>query len=90
LETIQSRLLDVGSAVATPAEKASEKQLTRVQFDATATTDLEQWIDAMDEDLEPLRNFILPSGPTFCMPSSGACGRLIVHTTWDRLSISEM
>ncbi|KAK9818039.1 hypothetical protein WJX72_006084 [[Myrmecia] bisecta] len=62
LETIQSRLLDVGSAVATPTDTSSERKLQRVQFDAASTQALEDWIDAMDEQLPQLTNFILPSG----------------------------
>ncbi len=62
LEEIQSRLLDVGSAVATPAESSSQNRRERVTFDAGATARLEAWIDAMDEELPQLRNFILPSG----------------------------
>ena len=67
LEEIQSRLLDVGSAVATPADGASQLRRERVTFDAGATAKLETWIDAMDEELPQLRNFILPSGAsTYC------------------------
>lgn len=62
LKTIQSRLLDVGSAVATPLENSSNGKLQRTSFDEGATADLERWIDAMDEELPPLTNFILPSG----------------------------
>lgn len=62
LELIQSRLLDVGSAVATPLDQSSESKLARARFDGAATPLLEEWIDRMDDDLPPLRNFILPSG----------------------------
>lgn len=62
LEVIQSRLLDVGSVIATPAGNSSERKLQRVEFDSSAITDLEKWIDAMDTNLPPLKNFILPSG----------------------------
>ena len=62
LEEIQSRLLDVGSAVATPPDGASQHRRERVTFDSGATARLEAWIDAMDEELPQLRNFILPSG----------------------------
>eukprot|EP00877_Chromochloris_zofingiensis_P006750 jgi/Chrzof1/2328/Cz11g11050.t1 len=62
LEVIQSRLLDVGSAIATPVDKSPEYKLQRVAFDVQATSKLESWIDEMDEVLPPLRNFILPSG----------------------------
>lgn len=65
LETIQSRLLDVGSAVATPAETTgmgSSAKKQRVEFDETAAARLEDWIDQMDEELPQLTTFILPSG----------------------------
>ncbi|GMH32827.1 hypothetical protein BSKO_00661 [Bryopsis sp. KO-2023] len=62
LETIQSRLLDVGSAIATPIPASSDRKLAKVKFDEQATSKLEAWIDSMDESLEPLTKFILPSG----------------------------
>ena len=62
LETVQSRLLDVGSAVATPLSSSTEEQLARTAFADAHVEQLEAWIDAMDEQLPPLRNFILPSG----------------------------
>eukprot|EP01094_Clydonella_sp_ATCC50884_P006519 TRINITY_DN1573_c1_g1_i1.p1 TRINITY_DN1573_c1_g1~~TRINITY_DN1573_c1_g1_i1.p1 ORF type:complete len:282 (+),score=82.53 TRINITY_DN1573_c1_g1_i1:49-846(+) len=62
IEEIQSRLLDVGSAVATPLDSSSDKHIERAGFDAANVTRLEQWIDEMDGVLPPLRNFILPSG----------------------------
>lgn len=62
LEVIMSRLLDVGSAVATPADSSSQQKLSRVQFPKESTAQLEAWMDAMDDQLPPLRNFILPSG----------------------------
>ena len=62
LESIQSRLLDVGSAVATPLENSSDGKLKRTLFDTSATSLLETWIDAMDKELPALTNFILPSG----------------------------
>lgn len=64
LEEIQSRLLDVGSAIATPlnSDRASETKINRVHFPEESVTKLEGWIDAMDEELPTLANFILPSG----------------------------
>ena len=60
---IQSRLLDVGSAIATPVDDTSssaKKALTA--FDAEHTGTLESWIDDMDTELPRLTQFILPSG----------------------------
>ncbi|GIL50657.1 hypothetical protein Vafri_6785 [Volvox africanus] len=63
LEAIQSRLIDVGSAVATPLPSSPEAKLQRTHFPgALHAQQLEAWIDAMDEQLPPLKNFILPSG----------------------------
>lgn len=63
LEEIQSRLLDIGSSIATPLKSSKEHQLNRVQFSANHISNLEQWIDSYDDNfLPPLKNFILPSG----------------------------
>jgi ATP:cob(I)alamin adenosyltransferase len=62
LAFIQSRLLDVGSAVATPVPSASGAKLARVAFDPAHTAQLEAWIDAHSATLPALTNFILPSG----------------------------
>ena len=61
---VQSRLLDLGSAVATPRTQSSTKRLERTSFDDAggSAAQLEEWIDAMDAELPPLRNFILPGG----------------------------
>lgn len=60
LASVQSRLLDVGSGVATPLDSATPEQLERAQFDDDHVTVLEQWIDGMDDTLPVLRAFILP------------------------------
>jgi len=63
LSHIQSRLLDLGSCIATPAESTtSEVKLNRVKFDNNNIVLLEEWIDQMDEHLPALKNFILPGG----------------------------
>jgi hypothetical protein len=41
LAEIQSRLLDVGSAVATPADSSSQSKLARVAFPCSATAEVE-------------------------------------------------
>eukprot|EP00742_Colponemidia_sp_Colp-10_P005428 GILJ01005800.1.p1 GENE.GILJ01005800.1~~GILJ01005800.1.p1 ORF type:complete len:215 (-),score=24.09 GILJ01005800.1:65-709(-) len=62
LSEIQSRLLDLGSNIATPRATSAESKVARTQFDEAHTTVLEEWIDGYDAQLPPLRNFILPSG----------------------------
>ncbi|KAL9653987.1 hypothetical protein ABK040_014196 [Willaertia magna] len=60
---IQSRLLDAGSCIATPAQNtSSEDKLQRVKFNEEHILSLENWIDEMEEQLPPLKHFILPSG----------------------------
>ena len=63
LSIVQARVLDVGSAIATPLGQSSEKRQARAAFnedEASTTAQLEQWIDEMDEQLPPLREFIIP------------------------------
>jgi cob(I)alamin adenosyltransferase len=64
LSSIQSKLLDVGSAIATPSDRSTEAQATRCRFDTDGenTKWLEALIDEMDAQLPSLTNFILPSG----------------------------
>lgn len=60
LITVQCRLFDLGADLATPSsDKADPGRLT-----AQHVAELEQQIDAASEQLEPLRNFILPGGTT--------------------------
>ena len=60
LTDVQSRLLDLGTAIATPVEGSSEDQLKRAAFPEASVATLETWIDNMEESLPVLRNFILP------------------------------
>lgn len=63
LRTIQCVLQDIGSHVATPFSSARETHSKNVgAFDASRTSSMETWIDAMTAKLPPLTNFILPSG----------------------------
>lgn len=57
---IQCRLFDLGAAVATPAQTSSADKLTRTQFDPVNTQVLETWIDDLDAQLPPLKNFVIP------------------------------
>ena len=62
LEEIQARLIDVGSHVATPRTSDHEKKVAHTEFDEDHIKNLENWIDVWDQELPPLKNFILPSG----------------------------
>lgn len=64
LHAIQSRLLDAGSAIATPPSSSKASKVARTAFDPDAAAQLEGWIDAMDTELPRLTGFILPSGGT--------------------------
>ena len=70
LVEIQSRLLDAGSAIATPAMSSSPEQLARAAFPVGVVDALESWIDEFDAELPPLKNFILPVRDwcTLCSP----------------------
>lgn len=63
LEEVCSRLFDVGAAIATPlTTTTSQSKINRTQFGEENVAWLEKQIDQMDLELEPLKNFILPSG----------------------------
>ncbi|MDH4071338.1 MAG: cob(I)yrinic acid a,c-diamide adenosyltransferase [Ignavibacteria bacterium] len=56
---IQSVLFEIGADLATPVS-ASGAAVTRVS--AEAAKQVEEWIDHIEQDLDPLKNFILPGG----------------------------
>ncbi len=58
LKQIQSTLFKIGTILATNPEKPE----LLISFDENETIFLEYRIDSMEKNLEPLRNFILPSG----------------------------
>jgi cob(I)alamin adenosyltransferase len=61
LGRIQNELFDLGADLATPGEDFAPTEMTlRITADQVAR--LEREIDAMNEQLEPLRSFILPGG----------------------------
>lgn len=89
LVEIQSRLLDIGSTIATPMDTSTPEQLERVAFSDGHVDFLEQWIDDMDAHLPPLRNFVLPSGGlasshlhvarAVCRRAERAVAQLVAH-----------
>lgn len=62
LIAIQHSLFDLGAALATPRTTATQSKIAKTRFDHEAVTQLEQWIDAWDSELPPLKTFILPGG----------------------------
>ncbi|MCO4743652.1 MAG: cob(I)yrinic acid a,c-diamide adenosyltransferase [Proteobacteria bacterium] len=59
LGTIQSELFDVGTDLATPADARWDGM---VRPDDVYVTRLEGWCDTYNDQLEPLKEFILPGG----------------------------
>ncbi|MEL6344368.1 MAG: cob(I)yrinic acid a,c-diamide adenosyltransferase [Myxococcota bacterium] len=59
LHHIQNDLFNVGADLATPAADRWENMRRINEADATR---LEGWIDELNNDLEPLKEFILPGG----------------------------
>lgn len=57
LQRIQNELFDLGADIATPGEVEGALRITAGQVER-----LEQDIDAMNAELEPLTSFILPGG----------------------------
>lgn len=65
LKKIQFDLFTVGSEAATPIDKlmlANGKPRLPLTISEKETEELEEWMDALDEQLEPLQFFILPGG----------------------------
>lgn len=60
LTRIQADLFALGSHLATPPGAPSRQHLPPLPTDRA--TEFEAWIDAAEEELEPLRSFILPGG----------------------------
>jgi cob(I)alamin adenosyltransferase len=60
---IQSRLFDLGAAVATPTTtRTTEEKIAYTALSPEFTMQLEEWIDELDAQLPPLTTFIIPSG----------------------------
>ena len=61
VQRIQSALFDLGAYLATPDAKRREKSGVPMP-DAADVAELEARIDGFEEELEPLRSFVLPGG----------------------------
>ena len=60
LQTVQAELFVIGSHLATPADESRISTLPTIDADWSAR--LESQIDAVEANLDPLRNFVLPGG----------------------------
>lgn len=72
---IQDRLFTLGSLLAQDPDKKSMKL---PQIYPSNIEDLEKWVDEMDENLEPMRAFVLPGGHTtvsYCHIARCVCRR---------------
>jgi cob(I)alamin adenosyltransferase len=63
LDELQNGLFDLGAQLATPdLEARQRKGKGAPHVDAADVERMERWIDRLEEELEPLRNFVLPGG----------------------------
>ena len=61
LEHLQRDLFALGAQLADPSSRIAPR-VTKAALGPADTTRLEQWIDAAEAELRPLRRFILPGG----------------------------
>jgi cob(I)alamin adenosyltransferase len=61
LDRIQRDLFAVGAMLADPSSRIAPR-VTRARLSAADIDRLEQWIDAADSALSPLRRFVVPGG----------------------------
>mmetsp|Transcript_5884 Transcript_5884/g.12384 ORF Transcript_5884/g.12384 Transcript_5884/m.12384 type:complete len:158 (-) Transcript_5884:358-831(-) len=59
---VQSAMFDLGAHLATPLTTSDEASIRRTSFPENMTTKLEEWMDRMDAELQPLTTFVLPGG----------------------------
>ena len=59
---IQRDLFAIGALLATPNQEKMRQHLEKAQIGNSRISELERAIDAGDDELEPLRSFILPGG----------------------------
>ena len=62
LASIQSALFDLGGELARTDEAGRDAKRRGPVVGDAEVAELESWIDELDTELEPLRNFILPGG----------------------------
>jgi len=62
LESVQRDLFAIGGHLATPDPDRVRKALDKARLSATSVTEFERIMDQADQELPPLRAFILPAG----------------------------
>jgi cob(I)alamin adenosyltransferase len=63
LREIQADLFTLGAQLATPAPEDGGRENRHIPaLPAERISSMERWIDTIDAELEPLKNFILPGG----------------------------
>jgi cob(I)alamin adenosyltransferase len=62
LVPVQRDLFSLGALLATPDLEKMHQQLEKARIDDERIVELEHAIDACEQELEPLRSFILPGG----------------------------
>ena len=62
LEAIQHDLFTMGAHLATPPLEEGRKGPALPDLPTARVSEMESWIDAADEELPPLRQFVLPGG----------------------------
>jgi cob(I)alamin adenosyltransferase len=62
LEAIQRDLFSIGGQLATPDPSRVAKALVKADLSPERVSELERLMDAADEELPPLRAFVLPAG----------------------------
>jgi cob(I)alamin adenosyltransferase len=62
LVPVQRDLFAIGALLATPDHDKMRQQLEKARIDDERIAELERAIDDCDQELEPLRSFILPGG----------------------------
>ena len=62
LERIQRDLFAIGALLATPDHERMRQQLAKADLDDARVAELERLMDRADEELPPLKAFILPGG----------------------------
>lgn len=62
LAPIQRDLFAIGALLATPDHEKMKEQLAKARIDDERIAELERAIDAGEDELEPLKSFIMPGG----------------------------